>query len=82
MAKSYPRSTFVGYDIAADAIQRAEGERVEMAVPNAHFAVLDVTQLPTEPQFDVITAFDAIDQVARTWCSAGCTMRSGPTACS
>jgi SAM-dependent methyltransferase len=65
MAKSYPRSTFVGYDIAADAIQRAEGERVEMAVPNAQFAVLDVTQLPTEPQFDVITAFDAIhDQVA------------------
>ena len=65
MAKSYPRSTFVGYDIAADAIQRAEGERVGMAVPNAQFAVLDVTQLPTEPQFDVITAFDAIhDQVA------------------
>jgi SAM-dependent methyltransferase len=65
MAKAYPRSRFVGYDIAADAIEQAERERVELAVPNARFAVLDVTQLPTDPPFDVITAFDAIhDQVA------------------
>lgn len=65
MARAYPGSTFVGYDIAADAIERAERERVAMGVPNAQFAVLDVVELPDTPPFDVITVFDAIhDQVA------------------
>jgi SAM-dependent methyltransferase len=65
MAQAYPRSTLVGCDIAADAIERAERERVAMGVPNARFGVLDAAQLPVTPQFDVITAFDAIhDQVA------------------
>jgi len=35
MARTYPLSTFVGYDIAADAIERAERERAAMGVPNA-----------------------------------------------
>ena len=65
MAQAYPGSTFVGYDIAADAIEAAEHERVAIGVVNARFAVLDVTQLPAAPAFDVITVFDAIhDQVA------------------
>jgi SAM-dependent methyltransferase len=65
MAQAYPSSTFVGYDIANDAIDRAEKERVATGLPNARFAVLDVAQLPATPPFDVITAFDAIhDQVA------------------
>jgi 2-polyprenyl-3-methyl-5-hydroxy-6-metoxy-1,4-benzoquinol methylase len=65
MAQAYPGSTFVGYDIAADAIEAAEQERLATGVPNARFAVLDVTQLPATPPFDVITVFDAIhDQVA------------------
>jgi 2-polyprenyl-3-methyl-5-hydroxy-6-metoxy-1,4-benzoquinol methylase len=64
MAKAYPRSRFVGYDIAADAIERAERERIAMQLPNARFAVRDVAQLPGTPPFDVITAFDAVhDQV-------------------
>jgi SAM-dependent methyltransferase len=65
MARAYPRSTFVGYDFAADAIDRAERERVAMELLNAEFAVLDAAQLPATPPFDVITAFDAVhDQVA------------------
>jgi 2-polyprenyl-3-methyl-5-hydroxy-6-metoxy-1,4-benzoquinol methylase len=65
MAQAYPHSTFVGYDIAADAIDRAERERLAMKLPNARFDVLDVAKLPADPPFDVITAFDAIhDQVA------------------
>jgi cyclopropane fatty-acyl-phospholipid synthase-like methyltransferase len=64
MAKAYPRSRFVGYDIAADAIERAERECIAMQLPNARFSVRDVAQLPATPPFDVITAFDAIhDQV-------------------
>lgn len=65
MAREYPASTFVGYDIAEDAIARGNAEAEEMGLPNARFEVLDVTKLPPEPKFDLITAFDAIhDQVA------------------
>jgi len=60
MAKEYPRSDFVGYDIAADAIARARAEAQAMALPNVRFEVRDVTRLPAEPRFDLITSFDAI----------------------
>ena len=60
MAKEYPRSEFVGYDIAADAIDRARAEARTMALPNARFEVRDVTRLPPELTFDLITSFDAI----------------------
>jgi SAM-dependent methyltransferase len=60
MAKEYPRSDFVGYDIADDAIARARAEAQAMALPNVRFEVRDVTRLPAEPQFDLITSFDAI----------------------
>jgi SAM-dependent methyltransferase len=64
MAREYPASTFVGYDIAEDAIARGNAEAKEAGLTNARFEVLDVTKLPPEPKFDLITAFDAIhDQV-------------------
>ena len=65
MAREYPKSTFTGYDIAEDAIAMGNAEAKEMGLPNARFEVLDVSKLPSEPKFDLITAFDAIhDQVA------------------
>jgi SAM-dependent methyltransferase len=60
MARAYPRSTFVGYDIGAESIARAENEAREMELRNARFERLDVTALPAEPKFDLITSFDAI----------------------
>ena len=60
MAREYPRSRFVGYDIAADAIERARAEARAMGLTNAAFEVADVTRLPAETQFDLITSFDAI----------------------
>lgn len=64
LAAEFPNSTFVGYDIASDAIERGRAEAQEMGLSNAAFEVLDVAQLPAEPRFDLITAFDAIhDQV-------------------
>ena len=60
MAKEYPSSDFVGYDIASDAIERAHAEARAMALPNARFEVRDVTRLPAQPTFDLITSFDAI----------------------
>lgn len=60
MAKEYPQSNFVGYDIAGDAIERARAEAQAMALSNARFEVQDVTRLPPEPKFDLITSFDAV----------------------
>jgi ubiquinone/menaquinone biosynthesis C-methylase UbiE len=60
MAREYPRGSFVGYDIAADAIERAERERAAMGLGNASFAVRDVAELDRDRPFDVVTVFDAV----------------------
>src|SRR5437899_9300704 len=60
MAREYPASSFVGYDLGEDAIVRARAEAREMGLPNARFEVFDVTRLPAEPKFELITSFDAI----------------------
>lgn len=64
LARAYPRSRFVGYDLAADAIERARAEADAYGLDNATFEVLDVATLPAEPSVDAVFAFDAIhDQV-------------------
>ena len=60
MAREYLASTFVGYDLGEDAITKARAEARELGLGNAAFEVLDVTRLPAEPAFDLITSFDAI----------------------
>jgi SAM-dependent methyltransferase len=60
MARAYPASTFVGYDFSEEAIRHAAAEASEMGLDNARFEVLDVTRLPAEPRFDLITSFDSI----------------------
>jgi ubiquinone/menaquinone biosynthesis C-methylase UbiE len=60
LAREFPRSRFFGYDIAEDAIERARAEAKEMGLDNSTFAVVDVTELPRDRTFDLITAFDAI----------------------
>jgi SAM-dependent methyltransferase len=60
MAREYPASDFVGYDIAADAIDRAREEARQMSLSNARFEVADVARLPARDEFDLITSFDSI----------------------
>jgi SAM-dependent methyltransferase len=60
MAREYPRSRFVGYDIGEDAIADARSEAHRMDLANARFDVVDVAKLPAAPRHDLITAFDAI----------------------
>src|SRR5437879_6346202 len=60
MAREYPRSTFVGFDLGEEAIARAHAEASAMGLANARFERLDATTLPTDPKFDLITSFDAI----------------------
>ncbi|HEV3495268.1 MAG TPA: methyltransferase domain-containing protein, partial [Actinomycetes bacterium] len=63
LAGAYPRSTFVGYDLAGDAIARARSEAAGLA--NARFEVRDAARLTTDEPFDVVFVFDAVhDQVA------------------
>jgi SAM-dependent methyltransferase len=63
LAGAFPASTFVGYDLATDAIARARSEA--SGVANTRFEVRDVAGLTVEEPFDVVFVFDAIhDQVA------------------
>jgi SAM-dependent methyltransferase len=64
LARAFPASTFVGYDLAADAIERAGAEAAALGLDNARFDVRDVTTLPSEPPLDLILAFDAIHDQA------------------
>lgn len=60
MAREYPASAFVGYDLGEDAITRARAEAREMGLSNAVFEALDASRMSPEPKFDLITTFDAI----------------------
>lgn len=64
LAERFPASTFVGYDLADDAITLARQEAEEMALSNVTFDVLDVADLSVEPQYDLIMAFDTIHDLA------------------
>jgi SAM-dependent methyltransferase len=62
MARRFPKSTFVGYDISEAGI--AEARAASAGLANASFVVQDVSRLDAPAPFDVITAFDAIHDQA------------------
>jgi SAM-dependent methyltransferase len=65
MAERFPRSQFVGLDVAADAIATAKAEAERAGLGNARFLAQDAASFDVPSSFDFITAFDAIhDQVA------------------
>lgn len=76
LAREFPKSQFAGYDFAEDAIAQAREEAREMGLSNVSFEVVDVSALPADPKFDLITAFDAIHdqrapaEVLRSACRA------------
>jgi SAM-dependent methyltransferase len=64
MARAFPRSRFVGYDISVDAIEAARAEAESWSLENVRFEVCDVATLDAFGRYDVVFAFDAIhDQV-------------------
>jgi SAM-dependent methyltransferase len=64
MARAYPRSSFTGYDLAGDAIDRARAEATAWGLTNVSFEVLDVARLPSDPSSTAVFAFDAIHDQA------------------
>jgi 2-polyprenyl-3-methyl-5-hydroxy-6-metoxy-1,4-benzoquinol methylase len=59
MAKTYPKSTFVGYDYHADSIRVAKERAAAAGVGNAQFEVSDAVSY-TGNGFDVIAFFDCL----------------------
>jgi 2-polyprenyl-3-methyl-5-hydroxy-6-metoxy-1,4-benzoquinol methylase len=68
MAKEFPNSRFVGYDLSTGAIKNARAFAKEHGVENVSFEVQDLTHFHKNAvpnTFDFITAFDAIHDQAR-----------------
>src|SRR5919112_1730144 len=64
MARTFPNSRFVGYDISEEAIARARDEAQEHGTTNARFEVKDAAALDEEASYDLITTFDAVHDQA------------------
>ena len=63
LARAFPGSAFVGYDLDRGAIVAAQQEASDWGLTNATFEVRDVIDMPAA-HFDVVFVFDAIhDQV-------------------
>ena len=60
MAGAFPASSFVGYDISAYALERAEHRRLEDNADNARFVDPRQQPLPDDHSVDLVTTFDCI----------------------
>lgn len=64
LAKTFPKSQFLGMDFSAEGIDCARAEAARMQLKNARFEAGDPTEaLPG--QFDLVTAFDVIHDLAK-----------------
>ena len=64
LARAFPASTFVGYDLDDGAIGRARAEAAGALLTNVTFEVADAARLDVRTPFDLIFVFDAVhDQV-------------------
>jgi SAM-dependent methyltransferase len=64
LARAFPVSTFLGYDLAADALERGRNEADSWGLANVTFEELDVAALPPEPTLGAAFAFDAVHDQA------------------
>jgi SAM-dependent methyltransferase len=65
LARAFPASRFVGYDLATDALDAARSEADAFALSNVRFEAVDVASLPADAAFDLVLAFDAVHDQAR-----------------
>jgi len=59
MAKTYPKSNFIGYDYHADSIRTARERAASAGITNVKFEVADAVSYPGE-SFDLIAFFDCL----------------------
>jgi ubiquinone/menaquinone biosynthesis C-methylase UbiE len=60
LAREFPNSRFVGYDLCEDALQAARAEAERNDLSNVRFEQRDMTTFDESDRYDLITAFDAI----------------------
>ncbi len=60
LAKAYPASTIVGYDIDSHSIELARGRAQSQQLSNVSFEQCSAESIPAEPGFDFVTTFDVI----------------------
>jgi 2-polyprenyl-3-methyl-5-hydroxy-6-metoxy-1,4-benzoquinol methylase len=66
LAKTYPNSRFIGYDLSEEAINFAKNAARAEGLSNVKFEIKDLTSFDLNGEkFDLITAFDAIHDQAR-----------------
>ena len=65
MARTFPNSRFVGYDLSEEAIGRARAEAQENGTTNVRFEAKDVATLDEEARYALITTFDAVHDQAK-----------------
>lgn len=65
LAKAYPKSRFVGYDLSDEAIAHANKAAREVGVMNVDYVKKDLTHWRDVQSFDWIMALDAIHDQAR-----------------
>ncbi|GAB4561805.1 MAG: class I SAM-dependent methyltransferase [Haliangiales bacterium] len=64
MARTYPNSRFVGYDMSEEGVAAGTAEAAKHGTTNIRFEARDATDLGAANSFDLVTSFDAIhDQV-------------------
>ena len=64
LAKAFPNSEFHGYDISEFALRRAEQNRAEAKLANAHFHDARVEGLPEDASLDFVTSFDCLHDMS------------------
>jgi SAM-dependent methyltransferase len=65
MARAFPNSRFVGYDISEEGVARGREEAAADGISNAGFEVRDIASLGEVGRFGLITAFDVIHDQAK-----------------
>jgi 2-polyprenyl-3-methyl-5-hydroxy-6-metoxy-1,4-benzoquinol methylase len=65
LARAYPMSRFMGYDLRAEAVAEANWMARDAGMDNLHFAVMDLTHWNEPGSYDWIMALDAIHDQAR-----------------
>jgi 2-polyprenyl-3-methyl-5-hydroxy-6-metoxy-1,4-benzoquinol methylase len=65
MAKHFPKSRFVGYDLLAENIERGKAKVTDAGLTNVTFELKDVAEMTHDGEFDVVTAFDTVHDQAK-----------------
>jgi 2-polyprenyl-3-methyl-5-hydroxy-6-metoxy-1,4-benzoquinol methylase len=65
MARAFPASRFTGLDFSEEGIAAARAEATAWGLTNARFDAQDVAMVDAPGQFDFVTAFDCIHDLAK-----------------